>query len=395
MFKKATKKTACYVLSAAGLAVAQRLATHMPLHIYAPKKLANNNASLHSFTHLKHSIEHTFTLYDAHIFVCAMGICVRCIAPHLQHKKQDPAVLVCDEKANYVISVLSGHVGGANDLTLSVAAHLNATPIITTATDVHGTPAIDMVAQKNACTILDWDKIKLCNTTLLEAKDSEKTLQVYDPLHALGSLPSEYFSPVNLQDSHNPLAVQHPTVAAHWRKLHKQHNVLRLAVPALYLGIGCKRDTPKEVILAAIDHCLEEAQLEPASLVCLASVDIKATEKGLVAAAQELQLPLHCYPAAQLAEAPSLSPSPMAAQLFGLERISVSEGAALVAAAQAAREHVTAQQHKRSLTTPLSHTPHNYLDDYLCKATTLILPKVSYAGQVTLAVALPDYLLPE
>ena len=119
------------------------------------------------------SISHTewtnrqFGQADAIIFVCACGIAVRSIAPFVKSKKTDPAVLVVDECGKYVISLLSGHLGGANELAETVARLLGALPIITTATDLHHQFAVDVFAKKNGCAIASMKAAKEFSAAML------------------------------------------------------------------------------------------------------------------------------------------------------------------------------------------------------------------------------------
>ena len=109
-----------------------------------------------------------FEKYDAIVFVGAAAIAVRSIAPCLKDKLTDPAVLVVDEKNQYVIPILSGHVGGANALAVQLAAYLQAIPVITTATDIQGLFAVDVFAVKNHLLITDRRKAKELSASILE-----------------------------------------------------------------------------------------------------------------------------------------------------------------------------------------------------------------------------------
>ncbi|MEG2936217.1 MAG: cobalamin biosynthesis central domain-containing protein, partial [Clostridium sp.] len=104
------------------------------------------------------------------IFIGALGIAVRAIAPNIVSKGKDPAVIVMDDIGRFVIPVLSGHIGGANELASYISKKLQVTPVITTATDGHGAFAIDTWAVKNQCTILDISKIKYVSAALLRGE---------------------------------------------------------------------------------------------------------------------------------------------------------------------------------------------------------------------------------
>ena len=114
--------------------------------LYEKKEYASG-AEAKYFTRVMALTTDIFTRYDLIIYIMALGITVRAIAPHVQHKTVDPAILGVDELGTFVISVLSGHLGGANDYAREVAEIIGATPVITTATDVHGKVAPDAIAR--------------------------------------------------------------------------------------------------------------------------------------------------------------------------------------------------------------------------------------------------------
>ena len=107
---------------------------------------------------------------DALVFVMASGIVVRCIAPYIQSKTSDPAVLVLDQNGRFVISLLSGHLGGANALAVKIAGLCGGTPVITTATDVAGVPAMDVFAKENGLVIENIESLKYISSAMVEKK---------------------------------------------------------------------------------------------------------------------------------------------------------------------------------------------------------------------------------
>lgn len=189
------------------------------------------------FERLREAVDDNFSKFDALIFVAASGIAVRMIAPHIVSKLSDPAVLVVDECGRHVISLLSGHVGGANDLTLKVAEIVNGEPVITTATDVENKVAVDSFAFKLGLRPEPKEAIKIINTAILKG----------EPVFVTAG-----------------------------------EAVLSLTPLRLILGIGCKRGTPKEQIkMAVLEACKRIGQpLERISLI--SSIDIKHDEVGLL-----------------------------------------------------------------------------------------------------------------
>ncbi len=349
---------ACYALSAQGVSLAHSLAKHIDLCIYAPEKFCTEGDS--GFTSLSDLLAHTFNLYKAHIFISATGIAVRSVATHLMHKSKDPAVVVCDELGHYAISLLSGHWGGANELCKDIAKYLAPThstkAIITTATDINNVLAIDMLAKQHGCIILDWNKVKFINSALL----NKEAVQLYDP-RGIFNQNVLIQAGFNIHNSLNTMDFNLPSIGIDWQILPEYAQFLRLTMPVLCVGIGCKRGTHKEEILCAIEQTFAKEKLEPRALSCFASADIKSDEAGLILAAKEFALPLRLFNAHDLANTLSPNPSAIAAKLLSVEKISVSEGAALLGAGDGA---------------------------------SLIVPKVKYNKKITVAIALSSVYTP-
>ena len=141
-----------------GLALARRLADALPGSV---DRCGSGGVSLAGWTALQ------FAQSDALVFVGAVGIAVRAIAPHCRSKASDPAVVVLDECGRFAVPVLSGHLGGANDLARALAAVCGAVPVITTATDAHGIFAVDEWAKHQNCTVLEAERIKHVSSKLL------------------------------------------------------------------------------------------------------------------------------------------------------------------------------------------------------------------------------------
>lgn len=169
------KRIAIYALTGVGTETVAKLAkTLSGSHAILPAKFQSSSenipASFFNPGEFTAVLENNWNKFDAHIFIMATGIVVRKIAKLLKHKTVDPAVVVCDEKGNYAISLLSGHIGGANRLAEKVAVILNGKAVITTATDVQGIMAFDELAAINAWEVKNPENIKVLNTMLLEAK---------------------------------------------------------------------------------------------------------------------------------------------------------------------------------------------------------------------------------
>lgn len=251
---------------------------------------------------LKAWTEEAFKNSDAIIFVCAMGIAVRSIAPYIVKKTTDPAVIVMDDMGRNIISVLSGHIGGANNLTNILASRLGANPVITTSSDVHGRIAIDSWAVKNNLVITDMAGAKAVAAEIVAGRP----VGFYCDGEIQGKVPEELIliSPKEALDSCNNkikwcLIVSDRLITHNSQEL-QNYNILQLIPRCNVLGMGCKKDKAYEDIRAAIDEQLERAHIDSRSIFAMASIDVKKNEEGLLKAADYLKVPISFYTANEL-----------------------------------------------------------------------------------------------
>ena len=262
-----------------------------------------------------------FPRVDALIFVGACGIAIRAIAPYVAAKTTDPAVLVLDERALHVISLLSGHIGGANALCWRLAAALESDAVITTATDVNHRFSVDAWAAGQGLAISDMKIAKLYSSAILK-----RDLPLYTDLPIEGELPSGVF----YGDS-GPIGA-----AVSYRIVDPFKQTLRLTPPVLYLGVGCKRDTPEERIASLVETVLVNNSLDPAAVAGMASIDVKSDETGLLAYAANKNVPLRFFSAEELRAVPGeFTASGFVASKVGVDN--VCERAAMAAAGEGAR----------------------------------------------------------
>ena len=227
-----------------------------------------------------------FEKYDAIVFIGAIGIAVREIAPFVKSKDVDPAVISVDEKGKFAIPVLSGHIGGANSLAVRIAGEIGALPIVTTATDINGKVAIDSFAVNNNLTIC----------SLKAAKDVAARILSGDPVGFVsdvkvnGEVPPELRGPAD-----SPTGVYLGT-----EKKEPFANTLRLIPRDLVLGIGCRRDTPQADIEYMVSKALSEIGADLSRVRAAASIDLKKDEKGLLAFAADHNIPITFYTSEEL-----------------------------------------------------------------------------------------------
>ena len=249
------------------------------------------------------------------IFVGAVGIAVRAIAPYLRNKAADPAVVVVDERGGFAIPILSGHLGGANDLARSIAKVCGAVPVLTTATDVNGVFAVDEWAKRQNCAIPNVEKIKAVSGALLAGD----TVLVRSDWPIAGEVPPGVG--VTAEEDYSVL------LSLRWR----DKDVLRLVPRIAVLGVGCRRDTPRETMEAALTAMLDKSGLYKQAICAVATIDMKKNEPGLSAFCAAHGWPLRTYSAEQLKQAEgNFTASAFVERVTGVDN--VCERAAVLAA---------------------------------------------------------------
>lgn len=248
-----------------------------------------------------------FGRVDALIFVGACGIAVRAIAPLVASKRSDPAVIVLDECGRHVISLLSGHIGGANALAAHLAASIGGEAVITTATDVNQRFSVDAWAARNGLWISDMGAAKRFSAEILK-----RDLPIYSDFPVSGPLPRGVY----LGDGGNCGAV------ISCRNIAPFEDSLLLVPKRLHLGIGCKRGTAAEAVCAAVHATLEGACLRKEALRRAASIDLKSDEEGLKAYCEKAHLPIAFYTASELGEVPgSFTGSAFVQRTVGVDNV--------------------------------------------------------------------------
>lgn len=324
---------AIYALTPLGLKLALRLRAALGGICFAPTALAKGEDNVRGFESLPDLAQKQFHEFRQHIFIAATGIAVRCIAPHLADKTMDPAVVALDQRGEFVISLLSGHLGGANELAKLTAKVTGGKAIITTATDMEGLPAVDLLALHAGLRIGNPESIKVISAALLAGEK----VALHDPEGWLQkSLCAEEFAYFEIIAEEVELAEfmakrpDTPLVLVSWREFKPLKNCLLLIPPALCLGVGCRKGVSAVDILALAREACAEGDLDFRAVGCLASAEIKAAEPGLLAVARELEVPLHTFNAEELAPYPPRELSAKAMHAVGLP--GVCEPAARAAA---------------------------------------------------------------
>jgi cobalt-precorrin 5A hydrolase len=317
--------TAIWAISPNGVRLARQLADGIPgSQVFLSARLASGADGTARFDRLTNEVHRQFGRFSRHVFIMATGIVVRTIATRLVHKVKDPAVVVCDEIGRFAISLVSGHVGGANALAYDVAGITGGQAVITTATDVNRLPSIDLIALRQKLGIDTPGAIKTVNMALLTGEP----IRLHDPYGRVTPLlPAgqvEATDEARIGDGTAGIYVGH-------KRLDLPPHVLVLRPGSLVAGMGCNRGADVDEMRDLLIDTLARNGLAAASLRCIATVDLKADEPGLVALAESLGIPLTVYSRDRLNRVTRVpTPSTMVEKHIGVK--SVCEAAAILAA---------------------------------------------------------------
>ena len=289
-----------------------------------------------------------FSDSDALIFIGATGIAVRSIAPYVASKKSDPAVLVVDECGKFVISLLSGHLGGANELALKTAEILEAIPVVTTATDLHHRFAVDVFAKKNHLYFTEREAAKQISAAVLDGKQVGLWIGeglVFEQEDFQKSCLKELIL-CGSQEELYSFAEEHPVIVitktaeegrqfveslagSLWGDVRnnvcgceRKPCILLLYPINITAGVGCRKQISKELFEKGLNDVLEGYGLEPTQLKQLASIDLKKEEPAILAYAQKYKVPFATYPAEQLEKITEVSAtSRFVKQVTGVDNV--------------------------------------------------------------------------
>lgn len=235
-----------------------------------------------------------FETKDAILFIGATGIAVRSIAPFVADKRKDPAVVVMDEKGIFAVSLLSGHLGGANELAGKLANLTGAIPVITTATDVNGRFAVDVFAKKMNLWISDMKAAKQVSADVLD----EKKIGLVTDFPILGEIPEEL---VKLRGTESFEGKTGLVIALN-EEFKPFLCTLHLIPRIVAVGIGCKKDKEEAAIEEAVLSALAANHLSIHSVFGAASIDLKAHEPGILKFCEKYEIPFTTFTSKELME---------------------------------------------------------------------------------------------
>lgn len=250
-----------------------------------------------------------FESYDYIICIMATGIVVRSIAPYVNNKLLDPAVIVLDERAQNVISLLSGHMGGGNEMTKRISQLLKAHPVITTATDVNGKAALDNIAKHLNAYIPNFrDTVKDINYRLVQNEavglyidgdyevDERGFIKIQSELQpAVLEKQLKTFSAVVYITQKQKLSFQHP-------------NLIKVVPRDLTLGMGCKKHTEVGHMLTSFKAYMAQHDLDEHAICKVGSIELKKDEVAMQALASYLEVPFEVFTKEEIIKVEALFP---------------------------------------------------------------------------------------
>ena len=241
---------------------------------------------------LKEFIPQIFDKYDYLVFIMATGIVVRTIAPLVVSKFSDPAILVMDEKGNNIISLLSGHMGGANEMTLYMSDLINSHPVITTATDVNKKSSLDMIAKKLNGHIDDFrDNVLKINSILVNNEEVHLYIDGNYKINHNG---------FTLYDEKTDLdKVRNLVVVTNKKDINEMLNknienlnekIIKVTPKDIVIGVGCKKNTDSDHMKNSLIKFLKEYNIDINSVKEIGSIEIKKDEKAIIDLAKFLDV---------------------------------------------------------------------------------------------------------
>lgn len=277
----------------------------------AHKLAAAHPGDIYNKENFKENLRTGFGRYDSLICIMATGIVVRILAPLIVHKTSDPAVVVLDQKGKYAISLLSGHLGGANDLAREMAAISGGEAVITTATDVVGELSFDTFAKKHDMAIENIGQLKHISGALLSGKKvnvftDKNAAELYPELAKeqkrgmIAILPLSDFFKTYTIESNIPAVIIDERLFVSNSTDSQEAPVLYLRPRTICAGIGCKRNMEQKPIEEALLQTLKEEGIHPLSLKCIATIPLKSDEPGIIGTAANLNVPLQIIPTEEI-----------------------------------------------------------------------------------------------
>src|ERR671918_3167505 len=326
------ERIAVVAITKHGIVIARKIKDNLRhAEIYAPIKHNDSGPDINWFdTQTTEMVASLFKTYDALICIFSLGAVIRIIAPFLVDKKTDPAVLVIDDKANFVISTLSGHLGGANALTRLIASYLNSKPVITTAADVNETIPVDLVGKNFGWIIENYQNVTKISAFMV----NEEKIGLYQEAGEKNWWDATSF-PQNVNVTKEFYELKSPDFKGALiisDKIIADPVILEKSViyrpKSLVVGIGLHRDTSKEVIENGILTVLKDKGLSFKSIRNISSINKEGRIKGLQEFSEQYKVPVEIYDKGKLGQVSVPNPPKTVQKFEGIP--SVSEASSIL-----------------------------------------------------------------
>ena len=324
------KKIAVLAITKNGIDMSLRIKEHFSdFEIFAPVKFSDNNGKIQWYDEsTTQKIVDLFKSNDGIVCLFSLGAVIRLLAPHIKDKKTDPAVIVIDDNANFVISVLSGHLGGANELSNEIAEKIGSTPVITTAADVNKTIAVDLVGKEFGWKIDDDSNVTRISAFMVNKEKIGIFQNIGKKEWWKGKFPENITFFSNIEDlkaseSKGYLIITNDQIDD--ESVLKNSVVYR--VPDLVVGIGLHWDTSKETILNGVNETLKKFELKQKQIARFVSIKKEKDVIGLIELGREMNIPIEYIDREGLATITAPNPSETVQAFEGTA--SVSEAAAI------------------------------------------------------------------
>ena len=324
------KKIAVLAITKNGIEMSLRIKEHFSdFEIFAPIKFSDNNEKIQWYDEsTTQKIVDLFKSNDGIVCLFSLGAVIRLLAPHIKDKKTDPAVIVIDDNANFVISVLSGHLGGANELSNEIAEKIGSTPVITTAADVNKTIAVDLVGKEFGWKIDDDSNVTRISAFMVNKEKIGIFQNIGKKEWWKGKFPENITFFSNIEDlkaseSKGYLIITNDQIDD--ESVLKNSVVYR--VPDLVVGIGLHWDTSKETILNGVNDTLKKFELKQKQIARFVSIKKEKDVIGLIELGREMNIPIEYIDREGLATITAPNPSETVQAFEGTA--SVSEAAAI------------------------------------------------------------------
>ena len=279
-----------------GALLAERLAGSLEAEVDIFAKGGRNPIGAKEYEHLGQLVATLFHQYDGLVFILSVGIVVRVIAPHVRDKRYDPAVVVLDEQGSYAISLLSGHLGGANALARRVGEVVGAHSVITTATDVFKEPSVGLLSVKLNLAIEPFEQLKEMNAAIM---NNDRVSFFLD-----SSLDNSitYFSAaeeldielIDMKELAN-MDKYDAAVVITDKELYMVKPYVLLRPATLAIGLGCNQGTTSAEILAALTDSCKKVGRSMKSIAVIITSGVKEDEIGVLATAQQIEVPVRFF----------------------------------------------------------------------------------------------------